>query len=287
MKAKKISRRNFLAASSTFPLLAGAALNAHSSQHQMRFGLVTYLWGKDWDLPTLIKNCETANVYGVELRVEHAHGVMPSLSAEERKEVKKRFADSPVTNVGPGTNQEFDNPDPEILKKNIEGAKEFVKLSYDTGGSGVKVKPNDLHDNVPHQKTIEQIGTSLNEVGKYAEDYGQEIRVEVHGSCSPLPIMNAIFDHVEQDNVGICWNSNNQDLEGQGLEYNFNLVKDDFASTCHVREFNLGDYPYQKLMNLFKSIDYTGWILLEARSNPEDRVQALIEQRELFEQLVG
>ncbi len=287
MSTNIVSRRNFLAAASAFPFIAGAVQTAHSAHHEMRYGLVTYLWGKDWDLPTLIKNCETAKVYGVELRVEHAHGVMPSLSAEERKEVKKRFEDSPVVNVGPGTNQEFDSPDPDILKKNIEGAKEFVKLSHDTGGSGVKVKPNDLHDNVPHEKTIEQIGNSLDKVGKFAADYGQEIRVEVHGSCSPLPVMKAIFDHVEQKNVGICWNSNSQDLKGEGLEYNFNLVKDRFASTCHVREFNISDYPYQKLMNLFKSIDYTGWILLEARSNPDDRVQALIEQRKLFEEMVA
>ena len=24
----------------------------------MQLGLVTYMWGADWDLPTLIKNCE-------------------------------------------------------------------------------------------------------------------------------------------------------------------------------------------------------------------------------------
>ena len=28
----------------------------------MRFSLVTYMWGADWDLPTLIANCEAAGV---------------------------------------------------------------------------------------------------------------------------------------------------------------------------------------------------------------------------------
>jgi hypothetical protein len=32
---------------------------------------------------------------------------------------------------------------------------------------------------------------------------------------------------------------------------------------------------------------YRGWILLEARGNPEDKVKALIEQRKAFEGLVG
>ncbi|MHC4501379.1 MAG: sugar phosphate isomerase/epimerase, partial [Planctomycetota bacterium] len=74
---------------------------------EMRFGLVTYLWGKDWDLPTLIKNCETTKVLGVELRTQHAHGVESSLSAQQRREVKKRFANSPVVLVGLGTNFAF------------------------------------------------------------------------------------------------------------------------------------------------------------------------------------
>jgi len=46
----------------------------------MRLGLVTYLWGKDFDLPTLLDVCEKSGALGVEVRTEHAHGVEPSLS---------------------------------------------------------------------------------------------------------------------------------------------------------------------------------------------------------------
>ena len=66
----------------------------------MKLGLVTYQWGKDWDLPTLINNCEKAGFEAAELRTQHAHGVETDLSANQRAEVKKRFADSPVTCVG-------------------------------------------------------------------------------------------------------------------------------------------------------------------------------------------
>jgi sugar phosphate isomerase/epimerase len=253
----------------------------------MRLGLVTYLWGKDWDLPTLIANCEQSGVLGVELRTTHAHGVEPSLNLKERLEVKKRFSDSPATLVGPGSNERFDHPDSAALNKAIEATKAFVKLSHDCGGSGVKVKPDSFHPNVPREQTIQQIGKSLNMVGEFAADYGQEIRVEVHGHCSPLPIMKQIMDIADHPNVGVCWNSNGQDLEGEGLEYNFNLVKDRFGATAHVREFDLDDYPYQQLMNLFGQIDYAGWILLECRTNPSERVQALIQQREIWEEMVG
>jgi sugar phosphate isomerase/epimerase len=254
---------------------------------KMKLGLVTYLWGKDWDLPTLIANCEKAKVLGVELRTTHAHGVEPSLGARERAEVKKRFDDSPVVFIGPGTNECYHHTDPAKLKAAIEATKAFIKLSHDCGGSGVKVKPNDLPKDVPQQKTVEQIGKSLNTLGAFGADYGQQIRLEVHGRCSPLPIIKAIMDVADHPNVGVCWNSNAQDLEGEGLEHNFNLVKDRFGATAHVRELNLGDYPYQQLMDLFVKMDYAGWILLECRTAPKDRVAALIEQRKVWADMVA
>ena len=287
------SRRDFLKNSLVFgagSLVAGPLANLAPSMRlltRMRFGLVTYLWGKDWDLPTVIANCERTGVLGVELRTQHAHGVESDLSAAQRREVKKRFDDSPVMLLGPGTNFAFHHADASRLRKDIDGAKEYIKLSRDCGGTGVKVKPNDLPKNVSQEKTIEQIGKSLNELGRFGADYGQKIRLEVHGACSPLPIIKKIMDVADHPSVGVCWNSNGQDLQGEGLVYNFNLVKDRFGDTVHVRELNIGDYPYQELMNLFVAMDYDGWILLEARTNPGDRVAALAEQREVFEKMVA
>jgi len=255
---------------------------------QMRFGLVTYLWAKDWTLPTLIRNCEITKTYGVELRTQHAHGVEANLTNGERRDVKKRFADSPVILVGLGTNFAFHYTDAQKVRANIEDAKKYVKLSYDVGGTGVKVKPNGLPSDVPVEKTIEQIGTSLNELGKFAADYGQQIRVEVHGrETQQLPIIKRIFDVVDQRNVGACWNCNDQDLAGKGLEYNFNLVKDRLGATVHVRKLNIGSYPYQQLMNLFVRMNYRGWILMEARTHPADRVKALAEQKVIFDRMLA
>jgi sugar phosphate isomerase/epimerase len=254
----------------------------------MKMGLVTYLWGKDWDLATLISNCEKTKYLGVELRTQHAHGVEPILSKPERGEVKKRFSDSPVECVGYGSNQEYHSPDPQILRDNIEGTFDLIKLCHDIGASGVKVKPNRLPEDEPQEKTIEQIGISLNEVGKFAADYGQRIRVEVHGRrTSELPIMKAIFDHVTEPNVGVCWNCNEQDLLLPGLEENFNMVKDRFGDTVHIRELNIENYPYQELFNLLVAMDYKGWILLEARTEPEDKILAMNEQIQIFDGMIS
>ena len=255
---------------------------------KMKLGLVTYLWGKDWDIPTLITNCTSAKIYGVELRTEHAHGVEPSISQSRRKEVRKMFADSAVKIVGLGTNQQYDFIEADKLKESIERTKAFIKLGADIGCSGVKVKPNAFHPEVTHEKTIEQIGKALNEVGKFGADYGQKISLEVHGNeTQELPNIKAIMDVADNPNVYVCWNCNDEDLIGGGLEKNFNLVKNRLGDTVHVRELNVGTYPYQELMNLFMKINYSGWILLECRTEPADRVKAMIEQHEVFDKMTG
>lgn len=95
------------------------------------------------------------------------------------------------------------------------------------------------------------------------------------------------MDVATHPNVGLCWNSNGEDLQGEGLEYNFNLVKDRLADTVHVRELNMGDYPYQKLFDLLVQNKYKGWVLLECRTDPADRVAALIEQRKVWEEMMA
>ncbi len=255
----------------------------------MRFGLVTYLWGRDWDLPTLIENCEKTNCPGVELRTTHAHGVEFTLNAQQRRDVRKRFADTPITLVGLGSNEQYDWPDPNRLAKAIDDSKKFIKLSYDIGSTGVKVKPNAFHENVPKEKTIEQIGKSLNILGKYAADFNQQVRLEVHGwETSRLPVIKAIMDIADHPAVAVCWNCNlRNDLVEPGLEYNFNLVKDRFGDTLHIHELQSPKYPYARVFRMLVEMEYKGWVLLEASSEPPDRVAALKEQHKLFDKMLA
>ena len=64
-------------------------------------------------------------------------------------------------------------------------------------------------------------------------------------------------------------------------------MKKYFGDTVHVREMNIGKYPYAKLIKLFVDMNYSGWILLECRTKPEDPIAALKEQKEVLAQLVA
>ena len=288
-----IDRKTFL---KEISLLAGASILSGPSfatnpvlvKSTMKLGFVTYLWGKDWDLPTLLKNCEDTGIEGVELRVEHAHNVTPELNAAQRLAVKKQFANSRVKLVGLGTNQQFDYVDQDKLKASIERAKDYIRLSADIGGSGVKVKPNGLHKEVPVEKTLTQIGESLNELATYGATLGQQIRLEVHGEeTQELPMTKRIMDIATHPNAVICWNCNPQDLNGNGFQSNFDLVKDRFGDTCHVRELDRTDYPYQALLSNLAKMNYKGWVLLECHTNPADKVASMKAQRAVFDRMIA
>ncbi|MBI2947220.1 MAG: sugar phosphate isomerase/epimerase [Verrucomicrobia bacterium] len=229
----------------------------------MRLGTVTYNLAKDWDIATILKNCEAAKFQGVELRTTHAHGVEVSLTKAQRADVRKRFADSKVELMGLGSAFDYHTPEQAKLRKDIEATKEYMVLAHDVGAPGVKVRPNGLPKEVPVEKTLEQIGQSLRELGEFGQGYGVEIRLEVHGSgTSLLPHIKKILDAASQKNVGITWNSNATDLGGQGFDYNFNLVKDKILCV-HMRDLYIEDYPFRRLLKRLNEIGFGGYCLAE------------------------
>ncbi len=98
-----------------------------------QLGIVTYNIAKDWDLATILARLEKLEYEGVELRTTHAHKVEVNLSKAEREEVRRRFEDSPVQLAGLGSAFEYHSADPQELKRNIDGTKEYVRLAHDVG----------------------------------------------------------------------------------------------------------------------------------------------------------
>ena len=254
-----------------------------------RFGLVTYLWGSDLGLHSLLETCGAAGVNGIELRSTHAHGIEPTLTREERRTARALLSDGPVRLVGLGSDKRFDSPDPDVLASSIESTRRFLQLSHDLGGSGVKVKPDRFHPGVPRERTIDQIASALDRVGRTAEDLGQEIRLEVHGGCADPMVIRRIMEAVDSPAVKVCWNSNPTDLRGRGFDAHFDALRPSFGGTLHVRELDDSRYPYRLLVRRLVESGWTGWMLLEAHSRPgplSDRVADLVRQRRLFESML-
>jgi sugar phosphate isomerase/epimerase len=187
----KTNRRSFLQTSAlsagflgVLPAMAAVSAKPPSfltKKPTMRLGLVTYNLAQDWDIETIIKNCQAAQFDGVELRTSHAHKVEVNLSKPERTTVRERFQNSDVQLMGLGSAFEYHTPDQAKLKQDIAATKEYIVLAHDVGATGVKVRPNGLPKEVSTEKTLDQIGRSLKELGDFGDGLGIKIRLEVHG----------------------------------------------------------------------------------------------------------
>ncbi len=239
----------------------------------LQLGTITYNIAKDWDLPTILTRLEALGYEGVELRTTHAHKVEVDLSADQRREVKKRFADSPVELAGLGSAFEYHSADPEEVKKNILGTKEYVRLAHDIGSPGVKVRPNGVPRGVDQDTAFRQIGRALHEVGEDAAGFGVEIRVEVHGAITSLvPNLAKIIEYADHPNVFVCWNSNPSDVEKGSIRENFALVAPKIREV-HLRDLFDEAYPWKDLFSLLVQSGYNGYTLAEIPASTDpDRV---------------
>jgi sugar phosphate isomerase/epimerase len=274
------SRRRFLrttgglAAASLTPPSLGTAAEGDLPQPTYRLGIVTYNIAANWDLPTILRVCKKVGLSPVELRTSHKHSVEPTLSKEQRQEVRKRFADAGVEVWGCGTTCEFHSPDSAVVKKNIETCKAFVQLAADIGGRGVKVRPNGLPKGVPVEKTLEQIGKALILCGQAAADANVEIWVEVHGpGTSHPPYIKQIMEHCGHPKVGLTWNSNPTDIKDGSIAEYFKLLRP-WVRSCHINELYkdaAGAYPYRELFRLFRASGYDRVTLVEVgRTMPDE-----------------
>jgi hypothetical protein len=255
----------------------------------VKLGLVTYMIASQWDVPTLIAKCTELGYRGVELRTTHAHGVEPSLSAQERKEVRARFADSDVVLWGLGTTCEYHAVERAEVERNIEETKAFVRLAADVGARGVKVRPNGFHEEagIPRGKTLEQIGLAYRTCGEFARDYGVELWMEVHGRGTSDPRhMRTIVEVADHDNCFICWNSNPGEVDENGsIRANFELLRP-WIRSCHITRLADPHYPWRELFTLLRQAGYDRFTLAEIQDSP-DRERLLTYYRALWMELVG
>jgi sugar phosphate isomerase/epimerase len=278
MSRTGFDRRNFLARSMalagasaiavTAPAPARAAESAAAPvaggaipPRQFHLGMVTYNMGKDMTVPQLSALCKAAGLEGVELRTTHKHGVEPTLTADQRAEVRKTFEGSGVLLVSLGTTCEFHASEPAAVKKNIEECAQFCRLAKDVGARGVKVRPNGLVKGKSNEESYAQIGGALAECGKSAADNGVEIWLEVHGGAAHPPHIRGIMDACKHPKVGACWNSNAGDVKDGSVKEYFMLLRPNLLS-CHITEI-YSDYPYRELFTLMRQTGYDRFTLAE------------------------
>jgi sugar phosphate isomerase/epimerase len=265
-----MNRRNFVlstaAASTALTAPAPAALTAGPGFH---LGCITYNTLKDFDIETIIRVLEGAGFEGVELRTGHKHGVEPSLSHEERLKVRKRFEQSHIRLVSYGTTCRFQSPVAAERQQQVDVGKQFVDLAHDTGAIGIKIQPMGFADGVSKETTVQYFGSALRELGDYGAAKGVEIWMEVHGKgTSDPPVAAAMMRAAGHKNVGVCWNSNPQDLTNGSVKDSFDLLRH-WIRSVHIHELSSEAYPYRELFSLLRAMKFNRYTFAEVAESKE------------------
>lgn len=283
--SKDFSRRKFLqtaavsASAAVIPSLGSASTKKEKetvitlNKNPLKVGMMTYRLGMKWDIDTIIKNCTEAKFEHVELRTTHAHGVEVTLSSAERAAVKKKFEDAKIA-ISLASGFRYNSPDPAVVKKNVEGTKEYTLLGKDVGAIGIRV----FGDNANDDKMMKQIGEALAEVGEFGYQNGVDIRV-----CDDGPTIGMIkknIDASKSPHVYVNWNCPNSDMEGEGFEANFNSVKH-LIRNIHLRDLYT-DYPWRLFFSLLSKSGYKWYCDCEINGVEGDPVRFMKYFRAVF-----
>ncbi len=277
------TRRAFLqqstllgAAALAGPLGRSLALAADRPGSCLRFGLVTYQWGRDWDIPTLIANC--SNQGGrVERRTTHAHHVSPR-SARGTAGSEETLCRHPIKRAA-WHQRVYHHTDPAALRKAIEATKAFVNSAT----TWAPRRQGQAHacQGVPRKRrssrsqSAERGGRLGGRYGSRsawrctrvlaAADYETDIDIADHPKC-----------HLLETHVG--------DLRAKGWGTP-STWKKRFGATAHVRvSIPAITFPETGLV-------FGRWTIALApagsRQGRPDRVQGLAEQAGLFREMVA
>ena len=164
--------------------------------------------------------------------------------------------------------------DSELVTRSIEDAKAFVRLTA-VGGSGIKVKPNDFHPNVPSKddQTNRQVAQRAGPVrcGFRPSEYA-----EVRGLVlNTLRTIKQIMD-VDHRRGRLLELESSQDLKGQGLIQlqSFKEAPRGHGPRASTKRSSLSVSAAVRVVGRFSN--YDGWILLECLGQPKDRVAAMM-----------
>ncbi len=147
-----------------------------------------------------------------------------------------------------------------MVRKNVEGTKEYVQLRTTWARWREGAPQRDSQRGRPRYH-LETDRSPLHEVGEYADGFGVEIRVEVHGAITQLvPNLAKIIRYADHPNVYVCWNSNPTDVVNGSIRENFDLVAPKIREV-HLRDLFDEAYPWTELFALLKAQKYEGFYL--------------------------
>jgi len=226
---------------------------------------------------TLGEMLEMAKRYGydgIEPRAQagHRHGVELEASAEQRREIRKIFADSGVECACIATSIQCCKVDAAKRSEQIDLTRRFIDLAADVGCRRLRIFGGKPDADIPMADAIRYAGEALMQMREAAEQTGVAVCMETHDHFMRADDCAAAVRMAASAAVRVNWDIMHPYTKGMTIEEAFAQVKD-LVGHCHIHDgtydekrnptlalMGKGEIPYRTAVRLLNSIDYDGYL---------------------------
>ena len=243
----------------------------------MKLSLLTYQLGQGYTLDELLRVCGAHGYKGVECRAQlgHKHGVELETSAAERKEIRARFADSPVDLAGISTSCRFEFAETAARAEQVDTAKQFIDLAADVGAPQIRVFGNAFPKGSDRDEVVQNVGHCLREIAEHAEGSGVDCNLEMHGDFYYWEYTLRSVQIADHPRIGIVYNCDPREAKWGPISTFLNPVAP-YLRHIHMHDIESPDYPYAELFRILKNMGYAQFTSLECSGSADpDRVVGL------------
>jgi len=252
----------------------------------MKLALHAWQMGRDRDLDAMIGICADSGMAALEvMESESFQSSIPlDTSSEGRSEIRRKFEDAGVGIAALSINCRYDWLDEATVRASIEETKRYVQLAVDLGAPRLRCLGDRLHEEEgePKEVTIARVAEALREVCEFADPFGIDCPIEMHGSFSPWENSLAVVEQVDHPRCSLVHNGTPPNTPPDRWDEVWPRIRPHLKH-IHAHDVLSDRFPYKKFFLALRDSGYDGLVCFElAPSDDPVRVcqltRALVEE---------
>ena len=228
----------------------------------------------DWSLQEVAQAAQAYGYDGVELRGQGRQHVSPELTAAERAETRRLFADHGLAIVAVSAYTRFAYPEREQRQENEDELHRFIDLAADLGAPVVRTFGGIFPEGADPAAVEGWIAESLAAVAPHAEAAGVQVGLEAHDELVEPQRLARLVAQLAGPAIGVLWDVGNPYQAGHSLAEAWTAVRGRVVHT-HLKDarrsgsgwelvmLGEGEVPVAEAIRLLVGAGYRGAFSLE------------------------